>query len=467
MGGLLRMGHFKKESIIATSVLIGAFAVGGTGYAVSKTVSNHKEAVAGAKQGIKYEESSLKSIRSSVSKMSDKDGYLTSTASIAKLKGYQKKINRMSDSHTDFHIKKDDLKNPISVVKLDKKSVSKKVTAMERKVTIQDKVNSLFESKAINGKKVSKPAIKDRLTKDQVKSINEKYVNTHKENSKWFASIKSSVNEANAQLKQIDNAKKEVEKVYKNNKVVKGVSRSKYNSAKKQVDKIKNESVKKDLNSKLGKVLKEVKSNEDKARKEAEKKARVQSANTSQGSAKSTQSSNGQSTPSNSNSGVSSSSNGVSSSSDTSTGSSNGGSSSYSSGSSNSYNGGGSSSSNYSGSSSPSSHSSNGGSTNHYSGSTNHSSGSTSHSSGSSSHYSGSTSHSSGSANHSSGSTNHYSGSTNHSSSSNHSSGGSSSGYNKSNGGSKSTYGHKDGGGEIKGVGNTYETGTFNWDSVE
>lgn len=381
----------KTNTIIATAVLVGSLSVGGTAYAVGNKIKTHKQAVNNAKQEIKYEESSLKSYNKSISKMVDKNGFLTSSASHSKLEQYKKKINRMPDSYTDFNIHRDELKGQIKVVKLNKKSSLSKLNKVEKKITAENKVNGLFTKSAIVHTSVSKPSIKDKVTQSQINSVYDKYVKQVKENTKWYNSIKSTLSEASNQVKQINTAKSEVSKVYKNGKVVNGVSRSSYNKALKESNKVKNTTIKNQLKSDLDKVLKVVQENEKKAAEAKAKKVKrtdVQLNNSSGANASSG------STALNGSSNYNGSSN---------SGASNHG----SSGNTGSYSGGTSSGHVTSGSSS---HSSGGSATNHYS-SSNQNSGSSStrhYSSGNSSSYnhSSSSNHSSysnGGSHHSSG----------------------------------------------------------------
>ncbi|MGX7129480.1 hypothetical protein [Enterococcus wangshanyuanii] len=152
--------------------------------------------------------------------------------------------------------------------------IEKEQQAEERqlKIDTETAVNDLFEKAIIDNKDAEKIAIKNDLKSDTVKKVKEQYF-VEKTDDAWQKIINESIVNAENQLKQIDTAKKAVEKVFKDNKVV-NTDQKNVDSAKKEVDKIKNAKAKKELSDKLAKVKSELeKKNKEKddKKKEAEK----------------------------------------------------------------------------------------------------------------------------------------------------------------------------------------------------
>lgn len=127
-----------------------------------------------------------------------------------------------------------------------------KVKENQLKTDTETAVNDLFEKAIIDNENAEKIAIKDDLQSETVKKVKEKYF-VVKTNDAWQININNMIENAEKQLKQIDTAKKAVEKVYKDNKVV-NTDQKNVDAAKKEVDKIKNAKAKKELSDKLAKV---------------------------------------------------------------------------------------------------------------------------------------------------------------------------------------------------------------------
>ncbi|WP_348922143.1 hypothetical protein [Enterococcus rotai] len=148
------------------------------------------------------------------------------------------------------------------------------------KTDTEKAVNDLFEKAIIDNKDAEKIAIKNDLKDDTVKKVKEQYF-VEKTNDAWQKVINDSIVNADNQLKQIDTAKKAVEKVFKDNKVV-NTDQKNIDAAKKEVDKIKNAKSKKELSDKLAKVKQEV----DRKAKEKEKKTESKQNDTEQSQVK-------------------------------------------------------------------------------------------------------------------------------------------------------------------------------------
>lgn len=267
----------KKGFIIATAVLVGMLVVGGTTYGITRS-----KQLSDAQTSIKNEQQSLSSIKSSLGKMVNQSGYLTSYASVQKLNQFKNQVNQMKDSYGDFHIKKDDLKNEIKVAKIGKRDVLTKVIAIESKMKAQTNVNAMFVTKAIDGSKVTSQPIKRTLTIDQINKVKESLPSG--EDNEWMKEVQGLTDDASSQVNQIAKAKQELGNLIKDGTVVATASRDGYNQAVADVGNIKNSDVKRDLLKKLEQVLQVVTANEAKAQAIAQGQQQAQSGGSSGGS---------------------------------------------------------------------------------------------------------------------------------------------------------------------------------------
>lgn len=183
-----------------------------------------------------------------------------SGASHTKLNEYKISVNKLKESYVGFHIKKDDLKNEIKVVKIGKRDVINRIKVIEKKMNAQDKVNSMFTTSVINESTVTSQPIKDTLTANQIGTV-KKSLNS-KDTSAWMISLQGLVDDASAQVQQIKTAKQLVGGLIQNGKVTDGVSGTGYEQALAEVYKIKNDKVKQDLLKQLDQVLQVVTTNE-------------------------------------------------------------------------------------------------------------------------------------------------------------------------------------------------------------
>ncbi len=260
------MNHSKKGIIVASSFLVGALIIGGSAIGVFNHI--HKVKVNEARAEVQDIQTSLKSMYTEVASFTNKDGYIKSGFTLDKLQPIEKELNSYKDSYTDFGIKKDELKNEIKVVKIDKKAVTTELSKLKTKYEVQEAVNSLFSKGVLDGDKLTESPLKDGLTAKDIEDAEHLALEKIESPSKWSDSINQSIKLASTQVKQQDVATKEVGKLISKDKVKDGVSRDAYNKAKKEVDKVKNEKVKTDLNKSLDKVLKAVKANEKKAKEQ-------------------------------------------------------------------------------------------------------------------------------------------------------------------------------------------------------
>lgn len=299
-GDKFLMNRSKKGIIVTSSLLVGILLISAT--ILGFINYNHKVKVDNARIEVQTIQSDLKSLHTQVASFTNKDGYIKSGFTLDKLQPIEKELNSYKDSYTDFGIKKNELKNEIKVVKIDKKAVTTELSKLKTKYEVQEAVNSLFSKGVLDGDKLTESPVKDGLTAKDIEDAERLTLEKVESPSKWSDSINQSIKLATAQVKQQDVATKEVGKLISKDKVKDGLSRDAYNKAKKEVDKVKNEKVKTNLNKSLNKVLKVVKADEKKAKEQKKALEKMQTdaetkvQSQSQSSTSNTTSSNGQST---------------------------------------------------------------------------------------------------------------------------------------------------------------------------
>ncbi|CQR47383.1 hypothetical protein BN1058_01694 [Paraliobacillus sp. PM-2] len=287
------MKRLNKKAVTATVALVGTLVLGSTVYGLAQ--SKHLQET---RTAIEQEQESLDSLSAKLESYQSKDGYLSKDLTVEKLDEIKNSLNLVKDSYIDFHIEKDDLKEDIKVIKIDKKAIKQELKVLNRKLIVQKAVNSLFEDDVLIGNKVSKQAIAHPITEGQINLVKTKYIGSVSVGSKWENAIKSIVDEATSQLKQVRKAEQEVIKAYKNNSVIEGVSRDTYKKAKTEVDKVVNQTIKDTLSGNLGKVLEVIEDNEAESERLAKEKEQAEAQQVQKQSTSGTKSSSSTSTKS-------------------------------------------------------------------------------------------------------------------------------------------------------------------------
>lgn len=157
------------------------------------------------------------------------------------------------------------------------------------KMESQTAVNKLFQEKDKKGVLHGTTVVKDRAIGDEVTEKSVKETKTvygyEKPKNDFEKAVDDLIKEAEAQTGQQTKAKKAVEQVYKDGKVV-STDNKLYDTAKAETDKIKNEKAKKALNDQLDKVKADI------DKQVAEEKAKAEETTKSQTEAASTQANN-------------------------------------------------------------------------------------------------------------------------------------------------------------------------------
>lgn len=249
-------GLSKKKKVMVAAFLILA-AGGATGSVVYASQSQQKLDEAQAVVDKQY--SVLQELEKEIQSLFDeKDpAFLAEAVTADQINALKSKISAANKNYSTIDI---DLK------KIDTKGFSKEKTTAEEqlglaseKLLLQEKLNGLFsekDKKAIKGSTIDKDlAIIDDLNEKTVKSVKE-WIDEASESTFDQAAL-SLVGVAEGQLKQISTAKKAVEKVYKDKKVLSTDSKL-YDATKKEVDKVKNAASKKSLLDQLAIVKKDI-----------------------------------------------------------------------------------------------------------------------------------------------------------------------------------------------------------------
>lgn len=274
-----RWSQLSKKSKMAVGLvgLVCVVAIVGGGSAYANNQSQQKMAVE-TQQTLDTTTTKLSDLTTMVEALLDsKDqNYLAQDVTEKQVNELKKEVGSTIQS-----VSKDTLSGNKALDKVDfsdyeqaKAEINTQLDKVQKALETQTTINSLYkqdkENVAMNGSKVKKDLpIKDDLKKETVekakKELFEKDTKVPYNNT-----INDLVTNAENQVNQIEKAKSEVAKVFKDGKVV-STDKKLYETAKTETDKIKNEKAKKSLSDQLAKV----KSDLDKKEKEESEKAKT------------------------------------------------------------------------------------------------------------------------------------------------------------------------------------------------
>ncbi|MEI5992352.1 hypothetical protein A5881_003908 [Enterococcus termitis] len=239
----------KQLVLIAVVVVLG---VGGT-YAYTQNQSSVKASE--AKQEVKATTKKLEDLNKEFAALYDKKDpdFLVKGIKAKQITDLQEKLTKVATIKKDKELSKKEY----AAYEQEVKSVKANLTSATKKLDALVDINGLFlqtqTAVAINGSDVKKDlAIVDDLKKETVEKVSKAYFKEGATKS-YDKTINELLTNAENQLNQIDKAKSEVVKVYKDGKVV-STDNKLYDTAKAETDKIKNEKAKKALNDQLDKV---------------------------------------------------------------------------------------------------------------------------------------------------------------------------------------------------------------------
>ncbi|GGD03296.1 hypothetical protein [Enterococcus wangshanyuanii] len=264
----------KQMGLIAAVVLLG---VGGT-YAYVQNQSSVKAAE--AKQEVKATTEKLDSLNTEINALYDKKDtdFLEKGIKTKQINDLQKKVTKETTIKKEKNLSKKDYTDLDQKVELVNTNIKKAKKAMEALVAINGLYQQTQTSVAINGSDVKKDlAIVDDLKKETVENVSKAFFKEGATKT-YDKTINELIANAEKQLNQIDTAKAEVVKVYKDGKVL-STDNKLYDTAKNETDKIKNDKAKKALLEQLAKVKEDI---DKKAKEEAEKAAADQTAQQAQ-----------------------------------------------------------------------------------------------------------------------------------------------------------------------------------------
>lgn len=257
----------KQKLLIAAAVTV--LAVGGVSGAVYGSQSQKK--VSEAQAVIDTEQGNLKAMRQTLEGLLDADDkeYLGQDVPTDIVEAMQKEFDHTMKTVQSLSVYTEKLN--VRLLTSEEQACKDLLETIEHKISAQEAVNKLFQSKdkavALNGSKVVKDlAIADDLKIEAIQTVKKDYVQDQKESS-FTKTLSELVTNAENQLKQIETAKTAVSKVYKDNKVI-STEFKLYDSAKSETDKIKNTKAQKTLADQLVKVKADI---DKKAKDETEK----------------------------------------------------------------------------------------------------------------------------------------------------------------------------------------------------
>ncbi|MDR0922099.1 MAG: hypothetical protein LBM95_06945 [Lactobacillales bacterium] len=274
MEKIKNLGKKHKYALFTCGAIVVLAVGGGIAYKVhaDKVYSKNVEEI---KTELVAQTNSLESIEKQAGRLQDvKTGYLKkglTSEEVAKLK------KSLSSSLDLKNVKKSDVASEVNTYDNKASDIKGELAKIEDKLNAQTTVNKFYleEKPAIDGNVVVKDLpIIDDLKADDVKSAKEKYYQaklTKDTTTQWQASINVLIDNAEAQVKGIEDATKAVNDLFKDNKPQD--NEDGYNKAKTQVDKLKNKKAKKALNDKLAQVKKVV---DEVNKKEADEKAKAE-----------------------------------------------------------------------------------------------------------------------------------------------------------------------------------------------
>lgn len=256
----------KKQKTIISVVGVAIIAFGGT-YAYGQSQSNKK--LAEAKQELTVSTNKLVELDKQIIALLDsKDSnYLAKDVTQGEVDNLKEKVKKEINVFDVSNLSEKDTGSYEKEMKKTTTDMDKLESAMDT----QENINGLYKlvdnKRAMNGIEVNTDLpIADELGKGQVTSVKKNYYKKEVTNS-YEKTVNELIDNAESQINQLEKAKTEVAKVYKDGKVISTDTKA-YDTAKAETDKVKNEKAKKDLSDQLAKVKADI---DKKAKEEAEK----------------------------------------------------------------------------------------------------------------------------------------------------------------------------------------------------
>lgn len=257
----------KKQKTMISVVGVAVIVFGGT-YAYGQSQSNKKRAE--AKQELTVSTNKLAELdKQIVALLDSKDSnYLAKDVKeeqITKLKKQVETETTLKDTENLPKADYDTFKKQSNAVQQD---IQKVETAYKTQTTVNGLFKRTDKEVAMNGSDVKKDlTIADDLKKETVEQA-KKEVYKDKSTVPYDKTVNELLTNAENQINQLEKAKSEVAKVYKDGKVISTDTKA-YDTAKAETDKVKNEKAKKGLSDQLAKVKADI---DKKAKEEADKK---------------------------------------------------------------------------------------------------------------------------------------------------------------------------------------------------
>lgn len=262
-----KVGLSKKKLAVMGTVVV--FAVSGVGIGLKVNADNqYKEKIGQALQATNSVDKEIDTLEKELLAFYEGDDqeFLVKDLSVAELNSLKESIDKVV--LPKYEVSSKELTSKLVRTKSEKESVVDNFVTIKGKLDQQELLNSFFQKdKAINGSNVTTDlVIIDDLKKDQLFSLSEEDKGVRAE------AIKKVLKNATDQLDQIKKTSEQIDKFFKDNKVIDPVDDKALKIAQDDAKKIKNEKACKAQEARLKQVTDEVakrKAAEDKVKAEA------------------------------------------------------------------------------------------------------------------------------------------------------------------------------------------------------
>ncbi|WP_462259289.1 hypothetical protein [Vagococcus teuberi] len=279
----------KKQKIVLGSVLAVAVIGGGVGATSYSTAQAQKQEISQTKKSLSQATKQLEKLNKELDalRQTDNPSFLTKDVKQDEVTAIVTKLKKLAKKEINYDL--NDTKQQAKEFKALLNQTTKLADATTFQLTIQDKVNGLYQGKdkvAINGNEVDKElGIKDNLKQEDIDAVAKEFNNTKQleyipvkdksvEGQSWQEAIQDLLDGATNQIKSISETQKLVDALFKDDKPIDTTNDNALKDVEKAVSGIKNEATKKTLTDKFNQVKEAVnkKKEADKKKKEDESK---------------------------------------------------------------------------------------------------------------------------------------------------------------------------------------------------
>lgn len=261
-------GKKMDKKKLALVVAVAVIALGGVGYKVYAD-TQYKEKVAQALSATTKTDNELTFLEKELAGFyeSDDQEFLAKEVTTEDLSSWKAKLDKLI--LPKYEVSSKELTTKISSVAKEKEAIEGDFAVVSEKLTQQELLNAMFQKdKAINGSIVKGDlVIIDDLKNEQLITFPED------EKGTWAEAVKKVLKNASDQLAQIKKSSEQVDKLFKDNKVIAKIDDKVLKSVQDEVKKIRNEKARKAQEARIKQVTDEISK-----RKKAEEKVKAEEA---------------------------------------------------------------------------------------------------------------------------------------------------------------------------------------------